>query len=221
MPGAPSRPPVVAVLGDVVRSRRMAPAERDQLQRALERLMTRINQRYEAQVLGDFLMTLGDEFQGILDVPDVVPDIVQDIREALPRLRMRIIASRGVLTTQLKPTAIGTDGPVWHAARDLLEEWRAGKREGLGFTGFGGDDVALNAISGLLTYHWSHLEDSQREIITALRHHEGLRKDAASGMRISQQAMSNRALTAGWREFEGGMEALRQILARHHPKTGA
>jgi hypothetical protein len=214
---AKPRPPVIAILGDIVRSKRIEPKERGELQVALEQLMTDINQRYSGDVLGQFLMTLGDEFQGILETPRAVPDIVQDIREQLPRTKFRIVASRGTLTTSIKPTALGTDGPVWHSARDVLEQWRSAKRDGLAFTGFAHDDSVLNGIAGLLTYHWSHLEDSQREIITALRHHEGLRKDAASDMKISQQAMSNRAQTAGWREFDGGTTALREILARHKP----
>jgi len=212
---AKPRPPVIAILGDIVRSKRIEPKERGELQVALEHLMAEINRRYSGDVLGQFLMTLGDEFQGILETPRAVPDIVQDIREQLPRIKFRIVASLGTLTTSIKPIALGTDGPAWHSARDVLEQWRSTKRDGLAFTGFANDDRVLNGISGLLTYHWSHLEDSQRAIITALRHHEGLRKDAASDLKISQQAMSNRAQTAGWREFDGGMHALREILARH------
>lgn len=213
------RPPVFAVLGDIVRSQRLEPQERAELQRELEDLMRGINERYQTSVLGAFLMTLGDEFQGLLGAPGVVPDIVQDIRERLPRTRFRIVVSFGELTTDLKPVALGTDGPAWHAARDLLEGWRAAKRDGVAFTGFGGDDVVLNGIAGLMAHHWSHLETSQREIGTALRHHEGLRKEAASEMGISQQALSNRAQSAGWREYEAGMLAWRTVLERHTPRV--
>jgi hypothetical protein len=213
--------PVTAILGDIVRSRRMEPEERSDAQTVLERLMTEINRRYEPSVLGHFLMTLGDEFQGLLDDPSVVPDIVQDIREKLPKVRFRIAVSRGQLTTEVKPhrVALGTDGPAWHEARRVLEQWRAAKRDGVAFVGFGDDDTVLNGLSGLLTHHWSHLEASQREIVNALRHHQGLRKEAAADMSISQQAMSNRAQTAGWREYEGGMIASRELLRRHAPTT--
>jgi hypothetical protein len=199
----------------------MDPKDRSEAQAVLERLMGDFNRRYEHSVLGDFLMTLGDEFQGLLDDPSVVPDIVQDIREALPRIRFRIAVSRGQLTTELKSkrVALGTDGPAWHAARQVLEQWRAAKRDGVAFVGFGDDDTVLNGLSGLLTHHWSHLEASQREIINALRHHQGLRKEAAADMSISQQALSNRAQTAGWREYEGGLIACRELLRRHTPNA--
>jgi hypothetical protein len=213
--------PVIAILGDIVRSKRLEPRERSDAQATLEQLMTDINGRYDRTVLGHFLMTLGDEFQGLLNEPSAVPDIVQDIREKLPRLRFRIVVSRGELTTDVKPksVALGTDGPAWHVARRVLEQWRAAKRDGVAFAGFESDDVVLNGLSGLLTHHWTHLEASQREIINALRHHQGLRKEAAADMSISQQAMSNRAQTAGWREYEAGMIACRELLARHASKS--
>jgi len=217
MAPSPPRPPVIAILGDIVRSKRLPGIQRGDVQIRLDNVLARINERYESAVLGQFLITLGDEFQGILHNPAVVPDIVQDIREELPTISFRIAVSLGEITTGIKTTAIGTDGPAWYAARGLLDEWRRGKREGVAFTGFGVDDLVLNGVSGLLTYHWTHLEASQREIINALRHHEGLRKQAAADMKISQQALSNRAQTAGWREYEAGMRALRDILSRHAP----
>jgi hypothetical protein len=208
---------LIAVLGDIVRSRRLAPQERSDLQRSLDALMRDINARYERAVVSDFLLTLGDEFQGLLDAPAVIPEIVQDVRETLPRTKFRLAVSLGEITTDLKPVALGTDGPVWHAARSLLQHWRAAKRDGVAFTGFGDDDAVLNGISGLMAHHWTHLEASQREIITALRHRAGLRKVAASEMGISQQALSNRAQSAGWREYEAGLVAWRTVLERHTP----
>ena len=213
-----ARPPVVAVLGDIVRSKRLESEARGAVQEVLERLMADINARYPRAVLGGFLLTLGDEFQGLIDEPAIVPDIVQDIREKLPRMKFRIVVSLGVLTTERpRGVALGTDGPAWHAARRVLDQWRAAKRDGVAFAGFGDDDAILNGISGLLTHHWAHLEASQREVVNALRHHQGLRKEAAVEMSISQQALSNRAQTAGWREYEAGMTAWREVLRRHTP----
>lgn len=211
------RAPIIAVLGDIVRSRRLDPKERNEVQGTLEQLLADINRRYERTILGAFLMTLGDEFQGLLKEPSAVPDIVQDIREKLPTLGFRIVVSRGTLTTDIKPNtvALGTDGPAWHEARKVLEHWRGAKRDGVAFVGFADDDVILNGLSGLLTHHWTHLEASQREIVIALRHHQGLRKEAAAEMSISQQALSNRAQSAGWREYEAGMIACRELLGRH------
>jgi hypothetical protein len=87
--------------------------------------------------------------------------------------------------------------------------------DGVGFVGFGDDDLVLNAIAALLTYHWTHLEDSQREILSTLRGREQKRKDVAAQLGISQQNLSNRAQAAGWREYSAGMQAWRELLGRH------
>lgn len=200
----PSTAPVIAVIGDVVQSRAIPPRQREKAQQALEGFMAHVNKRYSAAVASRFLVTLGDEFQGLLEAPDAVPDIVQDMRERLPQLRIRLAVSRGTLTTSRKKTALGMDGPAWHAARDLIEKARARRDAGeigVWFAGFRDDDVVLNALSGLLGHHWEKLVATQREVVTALRHHEGLRKDAAKALGISQQSLSNRAQSAGAREY--------------------
>ena len=71
-------------------------------------------------------------------------------------------------------------------------------------------------MAALLTFHWTHLELSQREILQALRGStERGRKELAHRLGISQQALSNRAQRAGWREFDAGMTAWRELLRRH------
>jgi predicted DNA binding protein len=183
-------------MGAVVHSRQIDVAERFQMQATLERAMAHINERHRAVVLADFLVTLGDQFQGVLRHPRAVPDIVQDLREQFPRFRFRIAVSRGELPAMLKP-------PPTTA--------------GVAFAGFGDDDIVLDGIAELLTYHWTHLEDSQREILTALRDppRQAARKDIAARLRISPQALSNRAQSAGWREYTAGLAAWRALLERH------
>ena len=218
-----SRNPVIAVIGDVVQSRSIPARQRARVQAELEAMMAHINKRYSKAVLSNFLLTLGDEFQGLLAGlgGGAVPDIVQDMREQIPELRLRLAVSRGVLTTPVKKTALGMDGPAWHAARDVLERSRSRRDPGgigVWFTGFGDDDAVLDALAGLLGHHWDRLQTTQREVVTALRHHEGLRRDAATELGISQQSLSNRAQSAGAREYASGMDALRVVLRRHEPK---
>jgi hypothetical protein len=186
----------VTVIGGLAPSRQVDPADRCQVQATLERAMARINGRYRAAVLADFLVTLGDQFQGVLRRPQAIPDIVQDLREQFPRFRFRITVSRGELPATLEPPSATA---------------------GVAFAGFGDDDIVLDGIAELLTYHWTHLEDSQREILTALRDppREAARKDIAAQLRISPQALSNRAQSAGWREYNAGLAAWRALLERH------
>lgn len=209
--------PVVAVIADMIQSRRLSLARRTAVQHELETFLADVNRRYRRSVLAGFLVTLGDEFQGLLGDAGALPDIVQDARERLPHVRFRIAVGYGALTTPLRKQALGTDGPAWHQARALLRNWRLKKRDGVGFAGFGDDDLVLDGVAALITFHWNSLEASQRDIITTLRHHQGLRKDAARALAISQQNLSNRAQAAGAREYQAGIEAWRRMLQRHLP----
>ena len=209
--------PVAAIIGDIITSRELPAGRRAETQRELEGYLAWINRHYRDAVAAQFLVTLGDEFQGRLRDPSVIPDIVQDARERLGAekgdVRLRIAIGWGALTTPLKKVALGTDGPAWHHARAVLNNWRLAKRDGAAFQGFP-EDTVLNALSGLMTRHWNALEATQRRTITALRHHEGLRKEAAAELGVTPQALSNRAASAGEREYANGMQALRELLGR-------
>ncbi len=204
---------VVAVLADLAGSRRMSQSNRSKTQGDLDALMKHINREYRTALLAEFLVTLGDEFQGLLKTATVVPQIVQDVNERLPGTRIRIAISRGRLSTPLKKVALGTDGPVWYAARDLLTDMRKNDRYGAAFTGFGaGADRILNALAGLLTHQWRRLRSSQREIISEFRVQQHARKELASKLGVTQQALSNRARSSGYREYAAGLEALSILL---------
>jgi hypothetical protein len=204
----------VALLADVAGSRRLSSNERASLQTQLDGLMKYLNRAYRHSISAAFLITLGDEFQGILKDETQVVAIVQDIHEHLPDLPVRIAVSRGRLSTPLKKTAIGTDGPIWHSARDLVGELRKSDRYGAAFVGFGRTrDVVLTAIAGLLTGHWSRLRNSQRAIIAQYWHEPDTpKKRLAEKLGLTQQALSNRARSSGWRAYVAGLKAMQLAI---------
>jgi hypothetical protein len=98
-----------------------------------------------------------------------------------------------------------------------MEAIRSSTRDGVGFVGFGRDDALLEAVGDLLTWHWNHLVETQRLAIAALRRSRGSKKIVAEKLGISQQSLSNRAQSAGWREYDAGLTAWREVLGRHAP----
>ncbi len=83
------------MIGDVVRSRGLPGPERQQVQVGLEQLTAAINQRYRRAIGARFLVTLGDEFQGVLNPPLKPVALGMDgsafhaAREAIERARKR------------------------------------------------------------------------------------------------------------------------------------
>lgn len=56
--------PYVAIIGDIKNSRELQ--DRKQVQEKLEAVLNEINDTYDADIASKFLITLGDEFQGLL-----------------------------------------------------------------------------------------------------------------------------------------------------------
>jgi hypothetical protein len=55
-----------AVIGDLIDSKKIKPEERKVLQEKLRLLLERVNNDYSSYIAANFLITLGDEFQGLL-----------------------------------------------------------------------------------------------------------------------------------------------------------
>lgn len=69
-----------------------------------------------------FLITLGDEFQGLLVKPNHLLEIIDDIQREIYPVRLRFGVGIGKITTQISPeAAIGSDGPAFYAARNIIE----------------------------------------------------------------------------------------------------
>ncbi|MEL7058582.1 MAG: SatD family protein [Acidobacteriota bacterium] len=111
----------VAVIADLVRSRRLP--DRASVQERLEATLAELNDEFSSQIASDFIVTLGDEFQGLLEIECPF----ETVWWAYQRRMRTVVTTRfsfgiGTLETGLKPTALGMDGPCFHAARAGLDE---------------------------------------------------------------------------------------------------
>jgi hypothetical protein len=192
------------VIGDVVRSRALPGPQRHQLQLGLEQLAAAINQRYRRAIAARFLVTLGDEFQGVLKLAEILPDLIWDIEASLANAEVRIGIGFGTLNPPFKPVALGMDGSAFHAARQAIELARKRKLQGGLFVGFGEtDDLVLNGFARLLRHVREELTKGQRHTLTLLRQGR-TQAQIAKELRLSRQAVSKRAKGAGWEAFLEG-----------------
>jgi hypothetical protein len=112
----------LAVIGDVVGSREVVP--RAELQTRLEEALDRANETHRAAVQARFLITIGDEFQGLLKGAERVPGLLSGLRSAVHPVELRFGLGFGGLDTELREEAIGMDGPAFHRAREAIERAR-------------------------------------------------------------------------------------------------
>ncbi|HVH09091.1 MAG TPA: SatD family protein [Gemmatimonadales bacterium] len=209
----------IALIGDLVRSRELAPAQRSAVQRRLEEVLSELNRRYRRAIAARFLVTLGDEFQGLLKEAHSIPDIVWDIGTWLPRAKVRLGIGYGIVHPPFKPLALGMDGPAFHAARQAVELARKEDRAGPVFSGFGAvDDVVLNGLARLLHQITDRLTEAQRETVDLLRRGQTM-SEIGRSLRITRQAVGERASSAGWKGIAEGERAWRATLARFDPSA--
>jgi len=108
-----------AVIGDIIDSRIVD--DRAGLQRQLDAGLADVNRQYANQIASKYLLTIGDEFQGLLRMSEDLDRILASLRVAVHPVDLRIGIGVGGLATPLLDRAIGMDGPCFHRARAAIE----------------------------------------------------------------------------------------------------
>ena len=112
--------PLIAIIGDIRKSRLLP--ERKEVQDKLKMVLDEINLKYEGDISAKFLITLGDEFQGLLSNGKYALKIIQEIRMQLCPTEVRFGIGVGKITTEINTDmALGADGPGYYNARDAIE----------------------------------------------------------------------------------------------------
>jgi hypothetical protein len=109
----------LAIIGDVVKSRELQ--NRGEFQQRLRSSLSRVNDEFSPFIASAFVVTIGDEFQGLLKSAEKVPQILAVIRSEIHPIEQRVGIGIGGLDTALEPAAIGMDGPCFHRARDAID----------------------------------------------------------------------------------------------------
>ena len=104
----------IAVIADMVRSRELPRSRRRVLQKHFSRLIATLNRDYRKAIAARFVITLGDEFQGVLKSAALIPDLIWRLEQDFPERELRVGVGFGILDTPLQRYAINIDGPVLH-----------------------------------------------------------------------------------------------------------
>ncbi len=201
----------IAVIADMVRSRDLSRSQRRILQKQFSSLIVTLNRDYRKTTAAKFVITLGDEFQGILRSAASLPDIIWQLEQDFRQRELRVGIGFGTLDTPLQKYTLNVDGPVLHAARAAIEEAKKAKALGGMFRGFAGLDDILNGIARLLWFHRSRWTPAQRSIAGLLR--QGMSQvEVAEKLKIAKQVVSRQVLASGCVQYIAAENAWRMIL---------
>ena len=120
----------LVLIGDIVNSRRLA--ERGLVQKRFKAACQQVNERRkDYKVASPLMVTLGDEFQGVLSSPQALWRVISTLELALFEIcQLRFSVGVGEISTALNSrSSLGMDGPAFYLAREGIEALR--RRDGL------------------------------------------------------------------------------------------
>ncbi|HEY5585030.1 MAG TPA: SatD family protein [Ruminiclostridium sp.] len=110
-----------AIIGDIRNSKKTK--NRFQIQEQLEEILKEINREYDNCIAANFIITLGDEFQGLLNSTKPLINIIEKIKIKMYPTEIRFGIGFGEISTKInKEMAISADGPAYYCARKMINE---------------------------------------------------------------------------------------------------
>ena len=209
----------VALIGDLVASRALAPKERAEVQKQFKAVLERVNKDFKSEITSLFLITAGDETQGILKRPDCCYEILRQIQMDLASTEIVFGLGFGTLTTDIGEYAIGADGPAFHLARQALNEAK-GERKAYGksilrevrlLSEMSLLNTVVDALFLSVSVLKSHWTDKQTKILNLLEQHKGP-TEIAELLKIPASNVSRTIESSQYREYEFLVSSLESVF---------
>ena len=209
-----------AVIGDIKDSRHLE--NRKEVQVHLQEILDRLNEKYKDHIVSRFLITLGDEFQGLLSGGEHILDMVNEIRMEMYPVRLRFGIGFGQITTDIKSEmALGADGPGYYRTREaieLLKEREKKNRPVLAEICLRLDEkdqekeVLLNTVFDLMYVVESGWTERQRETIWDMLLYGDGQQNTARRLSISQPTVQKALAAGSYYTYENALKNAAKIL---------
>ncbi|MDD3174411.1 MAG: SatD family protein [Herbinix sp.] len=213
--------PYIAIIGDIKKSKNIA--NRKEIQDKLKNVLKEINIKYENDIAAKFMITLGDEFQGLLNNGSAVMNIISEIERKMYPTEIRFGIGVGEITTDIDiEMAIGADGPGYYKAREAIEYLKdSEKKQKAIITDTrieidGNNQVATNLINTVLSLISAIKEswtDRQREIISDMLEHQDSQINVANRLNIGQSAAQKSLAGGKYYTYKEALDTITCTLA--------
>jgi len=137
---------VVVIIADVTGSKKMANYERYEGQLFLKSAIIQINENFSESIEAPFMITRGDEFQGVTKDMASGLEIMLEFERLLFPLKLRYGIGRGEIQKMGSSIPIEMDGPAFHRANDAVNRAKKKKLFLSCNSGNEANDMLLNNI---------------------------------------------------------------------------
>ena len=205
----------LALIADVIDSKMVQ--ERLDLQKQVEKTLQKMNELFGDYLASRFTLTLGDEFQALLEVDAPVFQIIDTLRLELNPTQLRFGIGLGEIVTAIDPLqSVGADGPAYWNARAAInfvhQKNDYGNTQIYFSSGKENQDFFVNALISSGEAIRSSWRDSQEEILLNLLkrsvYSESFsQQDLAQSLAINPSALSKRLKSSSIRVYLRGRAA--------------
>lgn len=212
--------PYIAIIGDIKNSKELE--NRRDTQIKLNSVLNNINAKYKSVISAKFMITLGDEFQGLLCRGDGALDIIEEIQRAMYPVKIRFGIGVGQITTEINAEmAIGADGPGYYKAREAIEmlknsEYRNKTQAANIRIEVENDEnsitIMLNTIFSLMAVIQNNWSKRQREIVWAYEQYGGSQLECAERLNISQSSVQRSLINSNYYAYKDAKETVNTVL---------
>jgi hypothetical protein len=109
----------IAIIGDLIKSKEIK--SRAEVQSKLRLTLDNVNRTFASSIASDFTITLGDEFQGVLNHGTAILEMIDRIKFEMKPVEIRFGIGLGDIVTEIdRNQSLGADGPAYWNAREAI-----------------------------------------------------------------------------------------------------
>jgi hypothetical protein len=198
-----------AIIGDIVGSKKID--NRQKMQDHFKEVLNNTNLKYDKYIASNFTLTLGDEFQGLLNSPSMSLEIIQYIRENLDPIMLVFGIGIGEMVTSFsKESSVGSDGPAYWFARKMVEKSKD-KKPSVRIFSDSPEDELMNTLI-FFNESYIHSQTKRQKEIVKLYKELGSQLMVSERLDINQSAVSVALQKAFYKEIESSFESIKNFL---------
>lgn len=208
---------LIAIIGDIKESKKLNSSNRGFYQRKLKEELDKINKKYKEEIQSNFVITLGDEFQGVLKSATVLFEIIEMVQFVMDPILMRFGIGIGKIFTDINRLAsIGADGPAYHRARNSISMMKDSRDDIQNIYLDTADpikDFELNSHLYWVCNNFNNWTQLQRNIIKYKETNPSLTQtEIASLLKINQSLVSRSLKASRYDNYVKSKISISQIL---------
>lgn len=212
--------PYIAVIGDIKSSKHLQ--DRLSLQNKLKNILETLNREYGNDIASNFMITLGDEFQGLLKNGRSAVYMMDRIERELYPVKLRFGIGVGEITTEIQPSMpLGADGPAYYLARERIttvKQSETKKRTPLRNTAIsiqGHEEISslLNTIFILLSELKENWTGQQVEIMNLYANGEYTQDAIAEKLNVNQSSVQRALAASGYYAYREALDTVSALLS--------